>query len=326
MKSLFKPRFVNEPFHDPGLIIDIFGRKESFIIDLGDISKLTVKTILKISRVFVSHTHIDHFFGFDGLLRTSLGKKEPIHIYGPKGIIKNVQGKIAGYTWNLITEYPIKIYVHEIYKNNSTTCLFSAENKFKKILIEKKEIVNSIIYKDEELTVKAIELDHKIPVLAFYLKEQKRINVKKDVLTALNLKPGPWLSELKKIVLSNEHIQAGKIIHIPEKGEILVKELIEKLLLIKEGESIAYITDIIFSEKNIEKIKSSFIEPDILFCEAFFISNDEKRAKERYHLTAKQAYELSRIINARKLIIFHFSPRYKGNYFKIYEEARLNRN
>ncbi len=320
MKSLFKPYFVNEPHQDPGLLIKIFGRKDYFIIDLGDISKLTVKTILKISRVFITHTHIDHFFGFDGLLRTSLSKKDPIHIYGPKGIIKNVHGKILGYTWNLITEYPINIYVHEIYKNHKTTCLFSAKNKFKKIILEKQVIENRIIYEDDELFIKAIELNHKIPVLSFLLKEKRRINVRKDVLNELKLKPGPWLSELKKIVVNNRQSENTNI-YVPEKGYMPVSQLIETLLLINKGESIAYITDIIYSKKNVTKIREHFYEPDILFCEAFFSSEDSKRARERYHLTAKETLEISKLIKAKKLIIFHFSPRYKGKFKKIYKEA-----
>jgi len=322
MKSLFKPQFVNDPSQDPGLIINLFGRKESFIIDLGDISRLTVKTILKISRVFISHTHIDHFFGFDGFLRTSLSKKDPIHIYGPKNIIKNVSGKIAGYTWNLITEYPIKIFVHEIYKNKISTVLFSAENKFKKEKLESKPINDNKIYEDNELIIKAIELDHKIPVLAFYLKEKMRINVRKDVLFELNLKPGPWLSELKALVINNQQLDNIQI-EVPGVGMFSANDLAKKLLIFKDGESLAYITDIVFSKGNIEKIIKNIVNPDILFCEAFFISADEERALERYHLTAKQAYEISKLINAKKLIIFHFSPRYKGNFSKIYEEANL---
>lgn len=322
MKSLFKAYFVNEPYQDPGLLIKIFGRKEYFLIDLGDISKLTVKTILKISRVFITHTHIDHFFGFDGLLRTSLSKKEPIHIYGPKGIIKNVYGKILGYTWNLITEYPINIYVHEICKDYMTTCLFSAKNKFKKVILAKHIIKNSLIFEDEEITIKAIELNHKIPVLSFFFKEKKRVNVRKDILNELKLKPGPWLSELKKIVINNNPLENISI-NVPERGPTPATELAKKLLLIKDGESIAYITDIVYSKKNLSKIIEHFQSPDILFCEAFFTSEDEIRAKERYHLTAKQARKISELIKAKKLIIFHFSPRYKGNFSKIYNEAGL---
>lgn len=321
MKALFKPFLVNEPHQDPALYIDLFGKKESFLIDLGDISRLSTKKILRLSRIFVSHTHIDHFFGFDTILRTSLGKKEPLHIYGPKGIIKNVAGKLSAYTWNLIKEYPINIYVHELHRNSLKTCLFSAKNVLKKELVSIKPAHGGMLYEDHELCVKALVLNHKIPVLSFLMEEKKRLNVRKDVLLEMNLTPGPWLNNLKNKALLGD---IPSELAVPVNGATKIfnaKELIEKLLLIKDGEKILYVTDIRYSKRAADKIKGFAQSPDTLFCEAFFTSDDEKRGRERYHLTAPQTRLIADSVGAKKLVIFHFSPRYKGNFKKIYKEA-----
>jgi ribonuclease Z len=321
MKALFKPFLVNEPHRDPALYIDLFGKKESFLIDLGDISALSTRKILRISRIFISHTHIDHFFGFDAILRTCLSKKEPVHIYGPKNIIKNVSGKLSGYTWNLIKEYPISIYVHEFYRNSLKTCFFSAKNNLKKTLVETKGVMDGILYEDHELRIKALVLDHKIPVLSFLLEEKKKLNVRKEVLAELDLTPGPWLNNLKQMTLLNT---IPSEITVPCGGTTKIfdgNELVEKLMLIKEGEKILYVTDVCYSKRDAGKIKKFAKAPDILFCEAFFTSEDEKRAGERYHLTATQTRLIADGIGAKKLVIFHFSPRYKGNFKRIYKEA-----
>lgn len=321
MKALFRYYLVNEPYKDPALYIELFGRKNCFLIDLGDISKLPAKKILKISHIFVTHTHIDHFFGFDALLRTSLGKKEPIHIYGPKHITRNVKGKLAGYTWNLIKEYPLNIYVHEINKRSMTTTLFSAERGLKANLVEKKVLSDNVIYEDDELIVKTLILSHKIPVLCFLLEEKIKINVKKDALRALNLEPGPWLSDLKKRFLAGECEGEFTFLLKGKKYTFPADELAKKLLLINKGEKILYITDVRYSSLVLKKLKEFSYEPDVLFCEAFFLHLDKERAKERYHLTAKQTNVIAKTLKAKKLFIFHFSPRYKGNFRKIYEEA-----
>ncbi|MBW2643668.1 MAG: MBL fold metallo-hydrolase, partial [Deltaproteobacteria bacterium] len=97
MRPSFLPRLVNGPFDDPGLFIPFLLEKRAIIFDLGDIYSLSSRDILKISHVFISHTHMDHFLGFDRLLRLFLGREKHLYMYGPEGFLKNVEGKLAGY-------------------------------------------------------------------------------------------------------------------------------------------------------------------------------------------------------------------------------------
>ncbi len=105
MRPSFHPRLINGPFDDPGLFIPFQFQNRAVIFDLGDINCLPAKDILKISHAFVSHTHMDHFIGFDRLLRLTLGREKNLSLYGPPGFLKNVEGKLAGYTWNLADKY-----------------------------------------------------------------------------------------------------------------------------------------------------------------------------------------------------------------------------
>ncbi|MEE9185493.1 MAG: hypothetical protein V3U81_00590 [Candidatus Binatia bacterium] len=98
MGDTFLPRLVNGPFDDPALFVGFRYERRALLFDLGHIESLTTREILKLTDVFVSHTHMDHFIGFDTLLRCSLNRKSKIRIFGPKGIIENIKGKLAGYT------------------------------------------------------------------------------------------------------------------------------------------------------------------------------------------------------------------------------------
>jgi peptide chain release factor 2 len=105
MKPILHPSLVNDPLGDPGLFVQFLYEKRAFLFDMGDQSPLTNADLLKVSHVFVSHTHIDHFIGFDRFLRTVFGREKTITLYGPENFIANVEGKLAGFTWNLVDRY-----------------------------------------------------------------------------------------------------------------------------------------------------------------------------------------------------------------------------
>ena len=83
-----------------------------------------------------------------------------------------------------------------------------------------------------------------------------------------------------------------------------------------------YVVDTLFSKDNKAKIVRLAQGADLFFCEAPFLDEDRDQATMRYHLTARQAGHLARLAEARRLVVFHFSPRYSGMAEKIYQEAQ----
>ncbi|MBI4697620.1 MAG: MBL fold metallo-hydrolase [Nitrospirae bacterium] len=114
MKPSFHARLVNGPFDDPCLYVRLLRESRALLFDAGFTTNLSARDILKTSDIFISHAHIDHFIGFDNILRTSLKKEGPLRFYGPAGIIDRIEGKLRGYSWNLIGEYPAVVEVSEV--------------------------------------------------------------------------------------------------------------------------------------------------------------------------------------------------------------------
>src|SRR5438132_1556713 len=74
MRPLLHPTLVNGRSGDPALYVETLFEKRAILFDLGDIAALPARKILRLEQVFVSHTHIDHFVGFDRLLRLYVGR------------------------------------------------------------------------------------------------------------------------------------------------------------------------------------------------------------------------------------------------------------
>ena len=328
MNSSFNASLVNDPFGDPGLLVQFLFQKRAFLFDLGDISSLSNADLLKVSHVFVSHTHIDHFIGFDRLLRTVFGRKKTLTFFGPENFIKNVEGKLAGFTWNLVDRYEesLTIKVIEVREDKLLKATLRAIDKFEISGEEEAAFEDGIILDDPMCVVRAAVLEHRVPCLGFALQENLHVNIKKDRLETMQIVKGSWLNELKQSVLKGR--PDSHAIDVPFKGngksrqqQLTLGELKEKLLDITPGQKIAYVVDTVYNEQNKRKIIDLVQSADIFFCESPFLADEELRGQERFHLTSHQAGILAREACAKKLSVFHFSRKHISHRERFYEEA-----
>ncbi|RQW86546.1 MAG: ribonuclease Z [Geobacter sp.] len=317
MKPLFHPSLVNGPFDDPGLYIDFLFEKRAILFDLGDLHLLPPRKILRVSHVFVSHTHMDHFNGFDRMVRILLARDKRLHLYGPPGFIGQVEHRLASYTWNLVENYPVDFTIIASEFNGVTlrSARFRCRNRFSREQDVVSASAGGVLLDDETFRVRCVSLDHKIPCLAFSLEEKNHVNIMKDRLQRQGLPVGPWLTELKKAVLRGDPDAA--LFRVWWRDGTAVQErfmalgvLKKEVLRIVPGQKITYVTDVVGSAVNISRIKELAAGSDYLFIEAMFLQKDVERAREKYHLTARQAGTLAREAGAARVTPFHFSPKY----------------
>lgn len=160
------------------------------------------------------------------------------------------------------------------------------------------------IYKDTNIEVLTIPLKHRIPTCGFLFREQPiPRNIKKDMIEKYKI-------PIKDIV----KIKDGKDFKTSE-GQVIPNS--ELTLPPFRTRSYAYISDTAYSEEIIELIRNV----DILYHETTFLQKDADLAAETLHSTAREAAEIALKAGARKLLIGHFSSRYK-TYDTFEKEAQ----
>ncbi|PKA99533.1 RNAse Z [Flavobacteriaceae bacterium MAR_2009_75] len=159
-----------------------------FLIDCGEGTQVQLRKykirFSRISHVFISHLHGDHFFGLPGLISTFrlLGRDKEMHIYGPKGVKEAITLLLKlGDSW---TNYPL--IFHELTSKES-----------------------EVVFEDDTVIVKTIPLNHRIYTNGFLFQEkpgERKLNVeavakyKVDKAYFRNIKSG------KDVVLDNGNV------------------------------------------------------------------------------------------------------------------------
>src|SRR5262245_28795218 len=93
-------RLVNGSTGDPSLYIDYPGRDNALLFDAGENAALDAERLGDLEAVFITHHHVDHFIGFDRIVRANIDRDKTLHVYGPEGTIRKVYDRIKSY------EYP----------------------------------------------------------------------------------------------------------------------------------------------------------------------------------------------------------------------------
>jgi ribonuclease Z len=327
MRPLLHPTLVNGRSGDPALYIETLFEKRALLFDIGDIAALPPRKILRLERVFVSHAHIDHFVGFDRLLRLSVGREKEIGLYGPAGFIDRVGHKLHGYRWNLAESYAcdLAFVVTEIDEALATrTARFRLKNTFAAEELGRGRLADGIVHGEATFRVSTAMLDHGIPCLGFALEESAHVNVWKNRLAEKQLPVGPWLRELKRAVVEGRPDDFPiRVAAAGSEGTAHETPLgaLRDLVTVTPGQKVAYVTDVADTPRNREMIVRLARGADVLFIEAAFAKDDAALAAARAHLTTAAAGEIARAAGVRRVEPFHFSTRYAGEDERMMAEV-----
>lgn len=290
-------------------MLSIDNYRKNFLCDCGMASGLTTGDATRIEALFVSHTHMDHFSNFDSLVRNQLGLGNTLLVCGPKGIHKNVQGKLKGYLWNLIETGSLSFEVREIQDQHTIHRYRIDAPNWE---IQDLGPLEGPLYQNRMFQVKFAILDHGTPSVAYLFEEETKVKVKETPY-----EPGPWVGILKRAFED----QDGNVkLDIP--GEDIRSGELFEYLYYKQGYRLAYVMDHVASKSNHQKIKDLCKEADQLYIEAYYRDVDQDFAIRNHHSTAKASGTIARMAKVKNVYFVHHSRRYSNEIEDLIEEAR----
>lgn len=215
------------------------------------------------------------------------------HVLGLPGLIQSLGASDYDKTLRIYGPKGTKKYMKALTK----TFLFD-----RKVKMDINEVNKGKFFENKDFILEVLPLEHGISTLGFNFieKDKRKINLKK--IKKIGIPEGPLLGKL----------QDGKTITWKNK-----KIKPEQTTYLEKGKKITIIMDTQPCNSCHKLAKSA----DLLICEATYSSKLEDKSEEYNHMTAKQAAQIANNANVKKLILTHFSARYK-NTQEIEEDAR----
>jgi ribonuclease Z len=244
-----------------------------FLIDCGEGTQMQLRKY-KVKFQRINHIFISHLHGD--------------HYFGLMGFLSSMH--LLGRNTDLHLYCPGELQeILELQFKHSQTWLNY------KIIYHYHEYVNDkLLFEDDKVEVRAIVLDHRIPCSGFIFKEKQiPANISKEVISKYNLK----VDEIMRIKKGEDH-------ELPDGTLIPNSKMVSKRFLPR---TYAFCSDTIYNERILDYIQNI----DLLYHEATFMHDMLERARQTYHTTALQAGMMAKKANVKKLMIGHYSARYK---------------
>ncbi|MBS3769460.1 MAG: ribonuclease Z [Bacteroidales bacterium] len=254
-----------------------------FLIDCGEGTQIQLRRN-KIKFGKINHIFISHLHGD--------------HFYGLFGLISSFNLLDRKKDLHIYAHKPLKKGIDFIRKNFEGSLNYTIH--FHPVNPDEKEL----IFEDKRVKVYSFPLKHKIPASGFLFAEKPRLpNIKKSYVEKYNIS----VKNIRQIKNGGDYTKPdGRIIPHTEITEPPYRQ-----------RSYAFCSDTAYNEEILPVINNV----DLLYHEATFQEEHKEEADKTLHSTAGQAAEIARKSQAKKLIVGHFSARYK-NIDHLINEAK----
>lgn len=162
----------------------------------------------------------------------------------------------------------------------------------------------AVCYEGDGFRVRAFPLDHTKTCVGYTLEEDDRPGeFNPEAAKKLNIPCGPLWGKLQK----------GETVTAQDGSEITPDQVMGKK---RSGRKFSFVTDTLYLDSIAGEVKNS----DLLICEGMFADEEADQAKEKKHMTSRQAATIARDSNSKRMALIHYSPRYNDKDLDVLQK------
>ena len=223
------------------------------------------------------------------------------HVSGLIGLVQTMSGINQDFTLHIYGPKGSKEKMRHLLKS----CYFDLRIGIKVHELNPKNV--DAFFENEDYKLECTKLKHSVPCLGynFILKDKVRIDM--DKVKTLKLKEGKWLQKIQK----NEIVKV--------KGKEIKPEDIS---FIQPGNKISIVLDTRFTKNAIKLAENA----DLLISESVYANDLQELASKYKHMTAHDAAKIAERAKVKKLILTHFSQRYKDTKELVADAKQFFKN
>jgi ribonuclease Z len=180
---------------------------------------------------------------------------------------------------------------------------FKAFEFDRRLNLEVHEVASGKIVETDDFVVECAALKHRIPCVGYRFVEKDKRKMDQKLLKKHNVPFGPQVGKL----------QEGHVITV--EGKKITPDMVSETV---PGRKFAYVMDTMVCANAVKLAEDA----DLVICESTYHSDMEAQAHEYSHMTAREAGQMASQARAKKLLLTHFSARYK-NPAVLEEDARV---
>jgi len=255
---------------------------ELFLFDCGEATQISLRQLnlkwKKISVILISHTHADHITGLPGILMLTA------QVERDEPLIIIGPPKVKEYVessrkvLDMYINYPLE--VREIEDPGTP----------------------GEVFRGDGYSIRSFPLRHSKVCVGYSLVEDPRPGIfYPEKAIEAGVPKGPLWGRLQK----------GESVQLEDGNRVTPDHVMGSS---RYGRKVSFVTDTAWRDSISDEVAGS----DLLICEAMFAEDLAESAREKKHLTARQAGQLAKKAgDIKRMGLIHYSPRYANRELKI---------